>query len=454
MTVTVEGQDSRPPALSLRAHDINLDGPDGVFAEDCLRRQPAVELLCDVLATTESPAVVALNGKFGSGKSTFLKMCIAVLRQREVTVVDIDAWQQRYTGDALVDLIGALSDAIPTEQERLHKVLRLAGRIARGAAWNAVGHLSGGVLAPVDSSTADTSPIADWHKFKEARDELREVIGDVATAQADRIVFVIDELDRCPPAYALDMLDRVRNVLDIPGIVVLFGITRSQLVHAVRQEQGASCDAGAYLARFFDREIQLRTPSSVDTSNLIRRETSRLPHLTEFQRSPWGTSWGELLQGTAELLGARLRDIQQFLCAADTVLWLARDQAQVTALMLLTLRHVDRDIYDDFIARNIDGYAAASAFNSVAPSIFRESTTLIPWLQALLILCSLGRSAAVPSAEVFQREFGAAGAGTVEQATEAYEALGQLYQGARNRSTVKDSLAYLVSLVEMSEPPA
>lgn len=446
-------QGSQSPAMSLRAQDIDLDGPDGVFAEDCLRRQPAVELLCNVLATTESPAVVALNGEFGSGKSTFLKMCASVLRQRDVTVVEIDAWQQRYTGDALVDLLGALSDVVPAERERLREVIRLAGRIARGAAWSAVGQISGGILRPVDSNDADTSPIADWHGFKEARAELREAIGDIAAAHSGRIVFIVDELDRCPPTYALDMLDRVRNVLDIPGVIVLYGITRRQLVSSVRQEQGTGCEAGAYLGRFFDREIQLRAPSSADTSNLVRREASRLPHLSDFLRSPWGTSWAELPQGAAELLGGRLRDIQQFLCAADTVLWLARDEAQIRALMLLTLRHVNRDIYDDFIARDIDGYAAASAFNAVPPSLFQESATLIPWLQAQLVLCSLGGRAAIPSAGEFQREFGSAGAGTAEQATEAYEALTQLYQGAHNRSTVTDSLAYLVSLVEMSESP-
>ena len=132
-------QEHQASALTLRLPDIHVGIAEDVFADDCLDRRPVVELLCNVLSSSESPAVVALNGEFGSGKSTFLKMCAAVLRQRHVTVVEIDAWQQRYTGDALLDLIGALSDTIPAEQERLRKVLELAGRIARGAAWGAVG---------------------------------------------------------------------------------------------------------------------------------------------------------------------------------------------------------------------------------------------------------------------------------------------------------------------------
>ena len=445
-------QDGDASSLMLRLNDIELDGPVGVFAEDCLNREPAVNLLCDVLTTTYSPAVVALNGEFGSGKTTFLKMCTAVLRQRDVTVVEIDAWQQRYTGDALVDLMGSLSDILPTEQDRLRDVLKFAGRIARAAAWGAVSQVTGGILSAAESGDADASPIADWHAFKAARDGLRQIVTEIANDHGGRIIFLIDELDRCPPPYALDVLDRVRNVLNIPGVVVLYGITRSQLLNAVEVEQGAGRAASAYLARFFDREIRLRVPNVVDVSNFVRRQTARLPHLAEFLQSRWGGSWGELPLCAAELLDGRLRDIQQFLCTADTVLWLAQGQNQVTALMLLTLRHVDRGVYDEFVTRSVDGYTAAAAFKVASPGLYPESAALIPFLQAQLVLCSLGRRAAVPSAEEFQQAFEDAGAGTAEQAAEAYEALGQLYRGAHD-TTVTDSLPYLVSLVEMSEPP-
>jgi energy-coupling factor transporter ATP-binding protein EcfA2 len=451
--MTEEAQNGRPPALSLRAHDINLDGPDGVFAEDCLGRQAAVELLCGVLASTDSPAIVALNGEFGSGKSTFLKMCASVLRQRNVTVVEIDAWQQRYTGDALVDLLGALSDAVPAERERLREVIRFAGRIARGAAWSAVGQISGRMLGPDESNGANTSPIADWHKFKEARSELRKAIGEVAAAQAGRIVFIVDELDRCPPAYALDMLDRVRNVLDVPGVVVLYGITRSQLVNAIRQEQGAERGAGTYLTRFFDREIQLRTPNWLESTDLVKRQASLLPYLAEFLQARWARRWGQLPYCTAELLAGRLRDIHQFLCAADTVLWLTRGRSPVAALMLLTLKHVNRNVYDQFISGDIGGYDAAAALNLYSPNLHSENTALIPWIQAQLILCSLGTRASIPSYDEFMENFLSAGAGSADDSEAVHTALQQLYNDANNISTVTASLPYLVSIVEMSAPP-
>ena len=448
-----EAQAQEAPALTLRLPDFQVGSVEDVFAADCLNRQPVVDLLCDVLATTDSPAVVALNGEFGSGKSTFLKMCAAVLRQRGVKVVEIDAWQQRYTGDALVDLIGALGDTIPAERDRIRRVLEFAGRIARGAAWGAAGQLTGGLLSAPGSNEISTSPIADWHAFKEARDDLREAIAKIAEDCGGRIIFLIDELDRCPPPYALDVLDRVRNALDIPGVVVLYGITRSQLVNAVHQEQGAGSDAGAYLSRFFDREIQLRVPNWPDSVNLVARQIERLPNLAAFLQARSARPWSQLPYCAAELLAGRLRDIQQFLCAADTAVWLAPNHDQVAALMLLTLKHVNRSAYDKFISGTINGYDAAAALNLYSLNLHRETTALIPWLQAQLILCSLGTGATTPSYNEFMESFVSAGAGSGDDGEAVHNTLLKLFNDANNISTVTASLPYLVSLVEMSEPP-
>ena len=44
----------------------------------------------------------------------------------------------------------------------------------------------------------------------------------------------VDELDRCRPEYALSLLEVIRNLFDVPGVVVLLAINRSELSHSVK----------------------------------------------------------------------------------------------------------------------------------------------------------------------------------------------------------------------------
>lgn len=62
--------------MPLRPPDIDID-PADPFKEDKLARKARVESLCGLVTSDPEPVVVAVDGKFGSGKSTFLKLCAA-----------------------------------------------------------------------------------------------------------------------------------------------------------------------------------------------------------------------------------------------------------------------------------------------------------------------------------------------------------------------------------------
>ena len=70
------------------------------------------------------------------------------------------------------------------------------------------------------------------------------------------LVFVIDELDRCRPTFAIELLERVKHVFDVPNLVFVFGINRRELCSA-RQSVDGHIDATVYLRRFFDMEFGL-----------------------------------------------------------------------------------------------------------------------------------------------------------------------------------------------------
>ena len=70
------------------------------------------------------------------------------------------------------------------------------------------------------------------------------------------LVFIIDELDRCRPTFAIELLERVKHIFDVPNVVFVLGINRDELSKSVQSIYG-HIDADIYLRRFFDMEFML-----------------------------------------------------------------------------------------------------------------------------------------------------------------------------------------------------
>lgn len=71
------------------------------------------------------------------------------------------------------------------------------------------------------------------------------------------VVYFVDELDRCRPTFAIAVLERIKHLLNVPGVVFIFAWDRHQLDSTVRAVYGDQTDAGGYLIRFVDLEFSL-----------------------------------------------------------------------------------------------------------------------------------------------------------------------------------------------------
>ena len=67
----------------------------------------------------------------------------------------------------------------------------------------------------------------------------------------------VDELDRCRPSYAIELLEVAKHLFAVDGLVVVFSVNRSQLAHSIRSVYGESFDAEDYLHRFFNLNYRL-----------------------------------------------------------------------------------------------------------------------------------------------------------------------------------------------------
>ena len=351
--------------LRVCARDFEVD-PQDPFAGDVLGRRRVVETVCRVVSDIASPAVLLVDGEWGSGKTVFTRMCAALLRSESFkgwggTVIEFNAWTQSHTREPLRDLVSVLTKKIDGDY-KLHGMLLdlLKDRLLLKAATDAV--VDPTLLPRYELGTETT-------KFK-------EVLKAFVDSSGERVVVFIDELDRCRPDHALRVLETVRNLLDVDGVIVVVTVNLRALEHAVASLLGPDCDAERYLRRFIDLRMALPAPQSKDLQRFYRHLLKQTGLDERFKgRESYAR---HILGALAAVHPGSLRDLAQAVHRAMILLasigpGSASDNSSVvevweqTALTLLVLREADRKAYENFVHRRIDGCDAGNALVKALP---------------------------------------------------------------------------------------
>lgn len=289
---------------------------DAVLPADALDRAKYAAYLTQFLVgkgqgtdnteATRSHYVLNLNAEWGAGKSYFLKRWAEELKQ-QYPVVYIDSWQQDYSDDPLLTAVAAMitqlrkqagKDADQTIFKAPRKILGLlkaaapaavAGIVKRYAGFDfqevmlaaeADNHLgavtdqhSGQEIDMSKAASAMVQSLLDDHGAKanainHLKAQVKQWVAAVVglNAQTDNpknypAFILVDELDRCRPSYAVEMLETIKHIFDIPGVVFVVATDTEQLQHTVKALYGDGFDASAYLCRFFNSRYTLKTPS-------------------------------------------------------------------------------------------------------------------------------------------------------------------------------------------------
>ncbi|WP_418752464.1 KAP family P-loop NTPase fold protein [Frisingicoccus sp.] len=92
---------------------------------------------------------------------------------------------------------------------------------------------------------------------EQIREMVKSVFEGVIVENAQKLVIFIDELDRCRPDFAIEMLERIKHYFDDDRIIFVISINKEQLIHTVSKFYGINFDSTGYLNKFFDLNIYL-----------------------------------------------------------------------------------------------------------------------------------------------------------------------------------------------------
>ena len=86
---------------------------------------------------------------------------------------------------------------------------------------------------------------------------LKKEINSFVSAAEPRVIFLVDELDRCRPDYAITYLETIKHIFDVQGAVFILAADRQQLENSAKTAFGPNLDFEEYYRKFIHREITL-----------------------------------------------------------------------------------------------------------------------------------------------------------------------------------------------------
>ena len=342
--------------IRIKPRDIEVP-KDDPFKYDLLGlREPAEVLTRLVVNLDESPCVLAVDAAWGAGKTTFLRMWTQHLRNKEFQVVEVNAWETDFSEEPFVTLSTELIDGIKSGKtkrlkEASKKVLRWVVPTAIRMAASTVPGASQKLGEPTASYVEER--LSGHREARKSVAEFKRVLQDMAAklfeANGNRpLIVAIDELDRCRPSYAVELLEVAKHLFAVDRIVFVLAVNLDQLAHSVRALYGSDFDAKGYLRRFVDVDFYLPEPN---LDAFIREQLRATDIAAHFDKTLSGEKHRTMLQ---KFLGAShlsLRNAGQAICRLGLLYTSLRsdqhDYALATTVALI-LRTIDPDLYHRF----------------------------------------------------------------------------------------------------------
>ena len=333
------------------------------FRHDLLERKKSVEILTNLVDNLEGPCVLAVDAAWGAGKTTFIKMWAKHLRSKEFPVVEFNAWKTDFSEDPFAalssDLIKGLDEYTDNGiGEAISDVKEVAQQLA---IWTLPSMIRLGTAGFVNIPQSEVAELVRgeyglnaYEKAQETVEKFRNTLEGMAQALSYEtkhpLIVVIDELDRCRPTYAVELLEVAKHLFSVDHIVFVLAVNRSQLEHSVKALYGSDFDAQGYLRRFFDVDFRLPKPQR---GHFIKTLLQKMQIDHHFKRDGLSDTASDLLTALFDSSGLSLRQIAQSIHRLGLVLASLKVNQAVFALPIavaLILRTIDAELYHRFCA--------------------------------------------------------------------------------------------------------
>jgi len=352
----------------------HLVDPEDPFGNDILNRRESAAILTQLIESIDEPFVLAIDAGWGRGKTTFLEQWSAMLTLDGFHILKFNAWENDFASDPLVSFIGEMRASLTSLgadsrnkeaiAETLERAKTIGGKILKRSIPAAAKMLSAGLVSLDDftekamaeavSAIAEDqieNYVADKNTLAEFRENLRafvDLINEQEASGGKPIIFCIDELDRCRPTYSIALLERLKHLFSVPGIVFVLAIDKDQIAHSICAMYGSKFDSHGYLRRFIDLDYRLPEPHGDAYSRYLMQEYQFDEYFSRPKHGFAGAVLVEAFTMIADLFKLGLRTQDQIFSKLSIIFRTSAENERLfihTLLFLLVVRHLNSDFY-------------------------------------------------------------------------------------------------------------
>ncbi len=257
--------------------DIQQEYSDNHFFDCTPGADNFAECLKQSILAKETPYVTLLESHFGMGKTYFCTRFTQYLRDNDIHAIYFSAWENDYLIDPFLSFSKEITKyfhRISLEKKvselcdkalssMMHLIINLAKATSLSAGVNF------GVEAKVSVNNEKVIEAFEklFDEFKEEKDAIQifkeEFTSFIESLPEQRLVLVVDELDRCRPDYAMKTLEIIKHFFDIEGLFIIIPTNEDSLNRCVISLYGnfeSAKDSECYFNKFFNQRESLYEP--------------------------------------------------------------------------------------------------------------------------------------------------------------------------------------------------
>ena len=259
-----------------------IDVPRKHTQEDLFGIQVYQDALIEYIRLTDTPITIALQGEWGSGKTSLMNLLrynLCEVESAPYYPIWINTWQYSLMKtpsqaiisilEGIINQIGALNPSSQKWEDSKRKIGGLFKKMAVVGTKVAAGAV--GIDKDYVDEFFDGDAGAASSDIMQLKEEISKLIADALSKDSTKqgFTFYIDDLDRIDPPVAVEILELLKNIFDLEKCVFVLAIDYDVVIKGLKPKFGELTDANEREFRsFFDKIIQLPFSMPVASYNV------------------------------------------------------------------------------------------------------------------------------------------------------------------------------------------